>query len=150
MTGRLSHHSLTRIRRDVRGAVLVEFALLAPVILTLLFGVVQVGIHMQNYNAIRNLASDGARFAVVEYQQGNELSATAVQAEIESRGFGPKYNLNSNLLTVQVTEPATRIAGLKEMNIRITYDMPDFLAFVDTDALTLDYQRPVFLVIPPA
>lgn len=149
----MTFHGLQRlgaIRGDQRGAALVEFALLAPIIFTLLFGVVQVGLHMQNYNAIRNLAVDGARFAVVEYQQGNELSTTAIQAEIESRGFGPKYNLNSNLLAVQVTEPATRIAGLREMNIRITYDLPDFLAFVDTEALQLEYERPVFLVIPPA
>lgn len=147
------HRNLQRlraIRGDQRGAVLVEFALVAPVILTLLFGVVQVGLHVQNYNAIRSLAADGARFAVVEYQQGNELSATAIEAQIEARGWGPKYNLNSNLLSVQVTEPTTRIAGLREMNIRITYDMPDFLAFVDTDALVIEYERPVFLVIPPA
>lgn len=141
---------LGAIRRDQHGGVLVEFALLAPVIITLLFGVVQVGLHMQNFNAIRNLAADGARFAVVEYQQGNELSTTAIQAEIESRGFGPRYNLNSNRLTVLVTEPATRIAGLREMNILITYDLPDYLAFVDTESLELEYDRPVFLVIPPA
>ena len=148
MTARPPRRLLGRIRRDGRGAVLVEFALLAPVILTLLFGVVQVGIHMQNYNAVRNLAADGARFAVVEYQRGNALSTTAIRAAILAQGFGPKYNLNSNLLAVNVTQPATRIAGLREMRIRVTYDAPDFLAFVDGDALQIVYERPVFLVIP--
>ena len=64
-----------RLARDKQGSVLVEFALLAPVLLTLMVGVVQVGLHVQNVNAVRNLAADGARAAMVEYQRGNLLTA---------------------------------------------------------------------------
>lgn len=137
-----------RIRADRRGAVLVEFALLAPVLITLLIGVVQVGLHVQNSNAVRNLASDGARMAVVQYQRGNALTADQIQAMVVAQGVGPKYNLHPDRLAVEVTEPASRIGGVREMRIRISYNAPDYLAFVDNAGLGIDYERPVFLLIP--
>jgi len=137
------------LRRDQSGSTLVEFALLAPAFLTLMFGIMQVGVHMQNYNAVRNLAADGARFAVVSYQKGNQLSATSIQAEVFSRGVRPKYGLNGNRLEVTV-DPITDsadIAGIKETTIHITYDAPDFLGdLVPGGTLDLAYERPVFLL----
>ena len=137
-----------RLARDERGGTLVEFALVSPIMLTLLFGVVQVGLHVQNANAVRNLAADGARAAVVEYQRGNSLSANQIAAEIRARGVGPKYNLNLDRLDVVVTEEASRIGGVDEMSIAISYDMPNYLAFVDLSDLTIEYERPVFLLPP--
>ena len=52
-------------------------------------GVVQVGLHVQNVNAVRNLAADGARAAMVEYQRGNLLTAEQIAADIQARGVGP-------------------------------------------------------------
>ena len=140
----------SRLASDRRGSVLMEFALLAPVLLTLIVGVVQVGIHVQNANAVRSLASDGARAAVVEYQRGNILTDEQIAADIHSRGVGPRYNLNLLPEDVVVTERTpSRIAGVTEMTISITYEMPNFLAFVDMSVLDIKYQRPVFL-LPPA
>jgi Flp pilus assembly protein TadG len=134
---------------DRRGGVLVEFALLAPVLMTLMVGVVQVGIHVQNANAVRNLASDGARAAVVEYQRGNTLTASQIAADIQARGVGPKYNLRVDRLDVQVTEQSpSQINGVTEMRIAVTYEMTNFLAFVDLSALDIEYERPVFLLPP--
>ena len=137
-----------RLARDERGGTLVEFALVSPIMLTLLFGVIQVGLHVQNANAVRNLAADGARAAVVEYQRGNSLSANQIAAEIRARGVGPKYNLNLDRLDVVVTEEASRIGGVDEKSIAISYDMPNYLAFVDLSDLTIEYERPVFLLPP--
>ena len=138
----------TILARDERGGTLVEFALVSPIMLTLLFGVIQVGLHVQNANAVRNLAADGARAAVVEYQRGNSLSANQIAAEIRARGVGPKYHLNLDRLDVVVTEEASRIGGVDEMSIAISYDMPNYLAFVDLSDLTIEYERPVFLLPP--
>jgi hypothetical protein len=139
-----------KLRDDERGSVLIEFALLAPVFLTLLMGVVQVGLHMQNSNAVRNLASDGARFAVVQYQRERHSPTDVIETWIRSEGVGGKYNLATDRLGVTVTEESpSRIAGAIEMEIRVTYSAPDFLAFVPGEVLELEYVRPVFL-LPPA
>ncbi len=148
MRASINRHLRNRLAADQTGGVLVEFALLFPFLVTLLVGVLQVGLHVQNTNAVRNLASDGSRMAVVQYQQGNSISASQIEAMIRGRGVGPRYNLNGDRLTVVVTEEASRIGGVTEMSIRITYDAPDYLAFVDSDALRLVYQRPVFLLTP--
>ena len=141
---------LKALSRDQRGAVLVEFAMLAPALLLLLIGVFQVGVHVQNANAVRNLASDGARWVAVQYQRGNSLTTEQVELGIMARGTGPKFNLKVDRLSVAVTQPVSRIAGVREMNIRITYAAPNFLGFADVPALALDYERPVFLLIPAA
>ena len=133
---------------EKRGGVLVEFALLAPIFITLLVGVVQIGLHIQNANAVRNLASDGARFAVIEYQRGQQSPTEIIETWIRSRGVGGRYNLNTDRLGVTVTTQTSRIPDTIEMNIQITYDAPDFLAFVDGDILQLKYERPVFLLEP--
>lgn len=135
------------IRTDERGAVLIEFALLAPLFITLLVGVVQVGLHIQNKNAVRNLASDGARFAVVEYQRGHQSTTDIIETWMRSRGVGGRYNLNTDRLGVSVTQQATsRISGVVEMEIKVNYTAPDYLAFVPGDVLSLEYTRPVFLL----
>lgn len=137
------------LRSDERGSVLVEFALLAPVFLTLLVGVLQVGLHMQNANAIRNLASDGARFAVVQYQLERGSPPDVIETRMRSWGTGGRYNLATDRLGITVTEESTsRIAGSIEMEIRVTYSAPDMLAFVPGDVLELEYVRPVFLLAP--
>jgi hypothetical protein len=138
-----------RLARDPRGSVLVEFAMLAPALLILLLGVFQVGVHVQNYNAARNLAADGARWTVVQYQRGNALTAEQVALGIDALGRGPKYNLDADRLNVAVNEPASRIGGVQEMEINITYDAPGFLGFADVPALDIAYERPVFLLPPP-
>jgi Flp pilus assembly pilin Flp len=137
------------LARDQRGAVLVEFALLAPALLILLLGVFQVGVHVQNSNAVRNLASDGARWAVVQYQRGNTLTTEQVGMGIRARGIGAKFNLKPERLAVDVTQPNSRIAGVREMHIRITYDAPNFLGFAKVPALGIAYERPVFLLFTP-
>lgn len=72
-TGRLAR-TLRALLRQKQGSVVTEFALLAPTILALMLGVLQIGIGMQNYNAMRSVASDVMRYAVVNYQTGNELT----------------------------------------------------------------------------
>ncbi|HEY6532018.1 MAG TPA: TadE/TadG family type IV pilus assembly protein [Acidimicrobiales bacterium] len=65
------------------GAVLVEFALVMPVLFLLLFGVIEFGINLNDYQAVRQAARDAARSAVVaDYGTGScapPVSATASQ-----------------------------------------------------------------------
>jgi len=49
-----------RIFRDVRGVSAIEFAILAPVFLTMAFGTLQFGIVMNHYMVLTNAAAKGA------------------------------------------------------------------------------------------
>ena len=72
--------AIGRLKRDNSGAAVIEFAILAPVIFAMLLGVIQVGLSMQAQNALRSIASQTARYAVVEYQKGNEVTDGTIKA----------------------------------------------------------------------
>jgi Flp pilus assembly protein TadG len=59
--------SLSRVRRlrSARGAELIEFALLLPVLLLLLAGILDMGFLFNNYAVVTNAAREGARMAAV-------------------------------------------------------------------------------------
>ena len=55
----------TRARSSDRGAALVEFALVAPVLFALVFGMIDFGVGISNQIAVRQGVREGARQAVV-------------------------------------------------------------------------------------
>jgi Flp pilus assembly protein TadG len=141
--------SLRGLRSERTGSTAVEFALIGPAMILVLLAVVQIGMQIQNYNAVRNLASDGSRFATVEYQKGTRSTTDAIETWMRAKGVGGAYNLDTDRLQVTVTEAAaSRLTGLVEMNIAVSYDAPEYLWSVAGNVLTISYTRAVFL--PPA
>lgn len=137
---------LRRLRRDARGSMVVEFALLAPAFLTMVFGVLYVGMGLQNYNAIRNLSADVARYAMVQQQTGNTISNAQIRSFAIARGRGAPYLLNSNNMDAFVTTPETqRVAGVRELEVVITYEVDNMLEFAGIPAPFLTFTRPIFL-----
>ncbi len=55
---------LRRFRKDQSGAVAIEFVLIAPILLTLLFGIVTVGYFMGISHSVQQLAAGAARASV--------------------------------------------------------------------------------------
>lgn len=53
------------VRRTERGAAVVEFGLLAPLLVTVLFGLVEFGLAMYSKGVLANASREGARFGVV-------------------------------------------------------------------------------------
>jgi Flp pilus assembly protein TadG len=138
---------LRRLAASSDGASAVEFALLAPVFIALMIGVVEVGIYMQNYNAVRSLAGDAARFAAVEYQKNNVATESTLETNIQAMGVASPYNLNNDLLVVDVDEVIpSRVDGAREFDLDITYSLPDIIGGTTIDNITLNYSRPLFVL----
>jgi Flp pilus assembly protein TadG len=128
-----------------RGATLVEFALIAPVLITMMIGVLQVGVWVQAYNGVRNVVNDTARFAMVEYQRGNKISDEAIQDRAIEIAASGKYNLDPSLVLPNVAARATQVNGVKQLNLRISYTAPKFVPFVEAAAPTILYARDLYL-----
>ena len=143
----MSQQFLARLRDDSRGASIIEFALLAPFFLSLMIGVVEVGLYMQNYSAVRSLAGDAARFAAVEYQKNNTVSESSLEANVMAMGVTVPYNLAANRLTVEIEEvtPA-RVNGAREFDMDISYALPDLIGGTTIDNFTIEYSRPLFVL----
>jgi hypothetical protein len=59
-------------KRNERGASLVEFALLLPILVLILFGIIDFGSLYNNYQSVRQGARDGMRQAVVAMPTGQD------------------------------------------------------------------------------
>ena len=140
-------HLGRRLARDRTASMAVEFALLAPIFLTLFIGLFQVSVYLQNYNAVRSLASDAVRVVTVEYQKNNTLTPGQIESIMLGMALNPPYLLKTDQITIDVAEEATsRVNGAKEFEVDITYAEQDWLPFVDLPDLTLNYSRPIFVV----
>ena len=135
-----------RLTRDLRGSVAVEFALLAPAFFLLLLGVFQVGIGMQNYNALRNTSADVARYAMVQYATGNRLSTAQLQSYAVAVGRSAPYLLDNASLTASVVPAATqRVPGASELTLRVSYQIDSLIPGLGLHGPSITFSRPMFV-----
>ena len=142
---------MTRVLRRLvaakGGSTIVELGLLAPMMCALLLGVLQVGIGMHSYNALRGISSDVARYAIVQYQTDNELSNSQLNDYARSVAVQPPYGLQGTDFTVNITNAANqRVAGAKELNFVMTYKIDSFLGVVGLEDFTISFTRPIFVL----
>ena len=136
-----------RLSRNADGAVTVEFALIGPLFIALMLGVMQIGIGMQNYNAMRSIASDTLRYSVVNYQTNNDLTNTQVRDFTRSIATNSPYGLDSTRLAVRVDSVATpRVIGTIEKTLTITYSVPTVLEIVGFTEFPITYSQSIFLM----
>lgn len=114
----LSTSRKTQLRR---GAVLVEFALVAILFFTMLLGMIQFGIYQSTANTLWNLSREGARYASV-----GKPAPTDAEIETHVKTLAPP-NIEGNKLTVQVY-PKDRASG-QPVEVDLTYDMSSKLFF---------------------
>jgi hypothetical protein len=142
----ISLRTFKRLAAERRGAVAVEFALLAPAFIVMLFGVLQVGIGLQNYNAMRSMSADVARYAMIQHAKGVVMSNSALQTYAENLGSGAPYLLTGDDLDVTITPAATpQISSATELTLRIEYQIPSVLEPLGLHGPEISYQRPIFV-----
>lgn len=138
---------LARLVRDTGGTSIVEFGLLAPALITMLLGVVQFGIAMQQYNALRGVAADVERYAVVNYQTSNKISPTQLTDYARSIATNSPYNLQTNGLLITITQPTTqRVSGATEYSLSIRAQITSILGVIGMTDYYIFYTRPIFLL----
>lgn len=76
-----------RNRSRERGAALVEFAILAPLLILLIMGIIEFGWLFGQFNDVRHGAREGARFAAVDGGTNAEI-ATRVCSAMEGLSAG--------------------------------------------------------------
>ena len=90
--------------RGTSGQTLVEFALLSPVFLLLIFGLLEGGRLVYAYNSVNHAAQEAARLGVV--------ADTGSVADVKSRAVdaGDPLSINSGSVDVEVNGGATNFA----------------------------------------
>jgi Flp pilus assembly protein TadG len=75
------------LRRDQRGTAVVEFALVAPILFLLVFGILDFGRALNYYNQLTQLAGQGARAAAVDQNPDGTgpASAKSIQGQLVNK-----------------------------------------------------------------
>lgn len=111
-TRRAGPSRLLRARRRIRserGTAIVEFALIAPLLFLLLFGIVDMSRALDYYNQLTQLAGQGARAAAVNRNpDGTALSS------------GNKFSIQQQLVNTYTRQPELKNASGTKYFICIT------------------------------
>jgi Flp pilus assembly protein TadG len=93
---------LRKLGRDERGAELVEFAMVAPLLLALIAGIVDFGRMFQRLEVTTNAAREGARLASLPgYNVADvESRVRAYMNEGIAAGAGARTNVTRNIVTL--------------------------------------------------
>jgi len=70
-----------------RAQALVEYALVLPILLLLLLGIMEFGIAVFNYNSIANAAREGARYGIVHWRDADVIAGIEDAARRSTEGL---------------------------------------------------------------
>jgi hypothetical protein len=79
--GSRASRSIGRRAREQRGAIAVEFAIIVPILMLLVLGILEFGFGYHAWDVTQNAAREGARLAAVDDD------VTAIQARVEESMF---------------------------------------------------------------
>ena len=103
-------------RNTDRGQAVVEFAVILPVLLLILFAILQFGVVFNNYIQVTAAAREGARKAAVSRSLGTSAAETA--ATSAAKGAAP--GLNQSNITVSFPNSPTFAQGT-DVQVQVTY-----------------------------
>lgn len=134
--------ALRRLPADASGVSTVEFALLTPVLLGLLFGVVEFGRVAYTQGVISFAAEEATRFAVVNYDISEEDVRDLARACL--LGIDPQ-----RINAIIVTGPVDPVDNTRTISVEVAYSFEFLLPFLPADVITLSGQSRGFLIPPP-
>jgi Flp pilus assembly pilin Flp len=114
---------LRRWRHSEQGANVVEFALVLPLLLLVLLGIVECGFVFQEYEVITNAAREGARMAVLP-GYGTPQGQTAVIERVLSyvdHGRVPVTGTNPVITLANDTVAVTGLPVIPVKRVTVTY-----------------------------
>ncbi|MEN8114203.1 MAG: TadE/TadG family type IV pilus assembly protein [Actinomycetota bacterium] len=100
-------------RRNERGASAVEFALVLPLFVLLVFGIMEAGWLFSQQVEIRNAAREGARLAVVDYGSADTIiGEVCSRADLSGHGATVTIAANPTSVAVSVSNPYESLTGV--------------------------------------
>jgi Flp pilus assembly protein TadG len=108
-------------KTNERGAAAVELAIILPLLLLILFGIIEFGRAYNVQVSLTQAAREGARYAAVHYQDGSlNVSGAALSAAPALDGLG-----------VNVTNNASSCAPGSSVKVTTSVTLPSMTGFLD-------------------
>lgn len=106
-----------RLARDARGTSAVEFALAAPLLFAILFGIITFGVHYATRIALTYAAAEGGRAAVAGLDDAERVSLAKIAAGNALAALAPLVDAGK----ATVTAVTSADGGNEKIDISIAY-----------------------------
>ena len=130
---------LLPISENERGAAAVEMALALPVLVSMIYGIFQVGLLYQANAGMQHALGEGARYATLCIPSGSSCT-TPTNDEIKTRMTSKLFGKGDGAFTVQEPTPG---AGFREL--RITYVKKMNFLFINGPTITLNRDKRAYV-----
>jgi Flp pilus assembly protein TadG len=100
-----------KVLKDQKGQALVEFAVILPLLLLLIMGIIEFGLMLNSYLTVRNVSREGARAGIVG----------STNAEIENTIISTSPNLEESKLTINITPTEGSRKSGDTLTVQLTY-----------------------------
>ena len=115
--------TISKMKRKEDGAAALEFALVLPILIMLVFGIVQFGLHFHRQQGFNAAAREGARLASIP-----SATSTEIKDRVESALDGVPVSATPTItITPAVTQPCDQRSGqtvVVEVEAPLTLEIP--------------------------
>ena len=112
------HRRFRRLRRDQRGVVAIEFAMIAPIFFGLLIGIIDVSRYMWTLNTMQYAIDQGVRAGVVQQLPTEEVSDLVK---------GSLAGLDAGTIDVNVTDDAASLSVAAQTDYTFLFPISIFM-----------------------
>lgn len=122
-----------KVLKNEKGQSLVEFAIIVPVIVMMIMGIIEFGLMFNSYLTINNSSREGARYAAVG----------GTDAEIVDKIISTAPNLDSTHISISIIPDENSRSRGDTVTVYVTYDYQVFIPLMSTiinNVVALDAQ----------
>lgn len=131
--------TLRRLRKDQRGATVIEFAFAFPALIVLIYGIAQLGMVYRAMSGIQHSLGEGARLATI----WKEPMVTS--AEIRARMQQVVYGIGPGTFTIAEPKLGATNNGIKFILLKVEYSQPTSLLLFPGPTVSVSREKRVYL-----
>jgi Flp pilus assembly protein TadG len=129
------------LRRDERGVAATEMALALPVLITMIYGIFQVGLLYQANAGMQHALGEGARFATLCVKSGSACNPPT-DTQIKDRITAKLFGRGDGAFTV-----ANPVAGTGYRDLQVSYTKSMNFIFFPGPTITLNRTKRAYTVM---
>jgi Flp pilus assembly protein TadG len=130
------------LRRDEEGAAAIEFAIAVPILVTMLYGIFQVGLLFQANAGMQHALGEGARYATLCLSPTSTGCTVPTDANIKAKINAKLFGKSDGTFTV--SDPVTTSNSYKTLTV--TYSRAMNFLFFQGPTVTLTRSKTVYIV----
>ena len=138
-----------RLLSNDRGSTVAEFAMVSPIVITLILAALEFGGVLRANAGLRDLAGWAGRNAIIATQverNGESVDTASIRSGIIAQAENRGYNLREGMLTVTVSNTQdTTLLTVHRVRIRLAYNHPVSVPFLPITSVPMTADRTFFV-----